>query len=771
MVLTKTRGILGMNARNLLYISKYNSAANKKFADDKIFTKQFLESRGIGVAKLYHIIKNHQQLTHDFFAGLPNAFVIKPNRGYAGGGILVVTEKKNKKWITVSGKKLDEEFLFRHCIDILEGKYSISGVHDQVIFEEVLEPHPDFRLLTDVGLPDVRLIVFNLVPVMAMARIPTTESDGKANMELGAIAMGIDIGTGKTTGGAYYSQYIKKMPNGQSAVGFQIPYWDEILHTVTKIQNYTKIGYLGVDMVISKTGVKVLELNARSGLKIQVANRIPLRARLEKITDLKVLTPEEGVDVAKTLFSQKGAPTKEEVKESKPVVGILEPVILYREGEKPQTLLAKISLSAEKSVLSEKYYDGPMMDISMAGKRLKIPTEKKRLRGEEDLILAGKHLKEFFIDPNKEFKKIDPTLLTANLDEKVIKNLDEKICEIDAKIKILAFLNPQNLAEQKAIFLSHPEFSPRFFYREYNLDFDQFRSDLKKLPQPKEHFLYPLYKEKIKNIEAKLELLESIDAPDFREHSKKCFGDVTQALYRSALKFLRENADKTNPDESEELDTKNTESILQDFLKEKKLAHWKIQIIEDSVADIQVTKKNVILLKKNATFRENRLRALLAHEIGTHVFRFENGKVQPLRILERGTANYLRTEEGLAIWNQNQLGLDLGEKYLTPALLVIAIYMAEKMSFRDLFHYLKNTHNLDNDLAWKLCVKSKRGLKNTETKTAFTKDAIYFQGDQDIEKFVKEGGNIADLYVGKINIEDLPVISQIEDLKPAKFLL
>ncbi len=771
MPLKKTAGILGMNARNLLYVSRYNSAANKRFADDKLFTKQFLESRGVGVAKLYHVIKSHKQLTHDFFAGLPNSFVIKPNRGYAGGGILVILEKKNNKWITASGKKLDEEFLFRHCIDILEGKYSISGVHDKVIFEEVIEPHSDFRLLTDTGLPDVRVIVFNMVPVMAMLRVPTMESEGKANMELGAIGMGIDMRTGKTTGGAYHSKFIKKMPNGQSAVGFQIPFWDEILQTVAKIQGMTKIGYLGVDMVIAKTGVKVLELNARSGLKIQVANRIPLRTRLEKVADLKVITPEEGVEVAKTLFSQKSSPTiKESTKESKPVIGILEPVVLYGE-KKPQTLIAKIDLLAEKNILSEKYYDGNVMDISIAGKRLKLPTEKKRLQGEADVILAGKHLKDFFVDPNKKIKEGEPAVLTANLDEKVIKNLDEKVCEIDSKIKLLSFLNPQNLTEQKTIFLSNPEFSPRFFYRECNLEFEQLRNELKKLPREVDHPIYPLYEAKIKNIELKIDLLESIDSPDFKEISKKCFGGVSQTLYRSALKFLRENVDKISPDESEELDTKNTESILHNFLKEKKLAHWKINIIEESVSDIQVTKKSIILLKKGATFRKNRLQALLAHEIGTHVFRFENGKVQPLRILERGTANYLRTEEGLAIWNQNQLGLDLGEKYLTPALLVVAIYMAEKMSFRDLFHYLKNTHNLDNDLAWKLCVKSKRGLKNTETKTTFTKDAVYFRGNQDIEKFVKDGGKIADLYVGKIDIDDLPIISQMEDLKPAKFLL
>ena len=87
---SKASGILGMNARNLIFLGRYNSRANKKFADDKIFTKNFLESRGIGVAKLYHVVKNYKELTPEFFNALPDSFVIKPNRGFAGGGFMLL---------------------------------------------------------------------------------------------------------------------------------------------------------------------------------------------------------------------------------------------------------------------------------------------------------------------------------------------------------------------------------------------------------------------------------------------------------------------------------------------------------------------------------------------------------------------------------------------------------------------------------------------------------------------------------------------------------
>lgn len=764
--LKKTSGILGMNARNLSYIYKYNSQAHKRFADDKIFTKQFLESRGIGVAKMFHVISDYKQLTSSFFETLPLSFVLKPNKGFAGGGILVIVDKKGDSWITASGKKIDEESLYRHCISILDGKYSISGTTDKVIFEDRLDPHSSFRMLTNSGLPDVRVIVFKKVPVMAMLRVPTPESDGKANMELGAIAMGIDLGSGKTTGAALRSTYIKRLPNGEKATGFQIPFWDEILLSVAKIQQFTNIGFLGVDLVITKSGVKVLELNARPGLKIQVANKSPLKARLEKISDLKVLTAEDGVEIAKTLFAEKQI--LEDDFEEKPVLGVFENIILN--AEEPKNILAKIDLLGENNIISDEYFNEKerILDITLEKKRLKLPVKKGKIEG-ADLILAGKYLTDFYIDPNKKLEsKTISNISTISVDRRMLKNLDKKICELDSQIKLLSYINPRNLAEQKAVFLGNPDFSPRFFYKECDLNFASFRNELKKLPEVN-HELFPLYQKKMMEIDWKLSLFEMRDSLEFGMASKEIFGSVSKSLYQEALRFVRDNSVEKDP--SKEFDTKKSIEILKDFLKKYQLSHWKIKILEDSVADIQVTKKESILLKKGAKFQENRLQALLVHEIGTHVFRFENGKRQSLRILERGTAGYLKTEEGLAIWNQNNLGLELGEKLLIPSYLVIAIYMAGKMNFVDLFHYFKSTFDLSDDLAWKLCVKSKRGLKNTDLKTAFTKDSIYFSGLREIEKFVKKGGVVKDLYVGKISVSDLPLIQKIEDLVPAKFLL
>ncbi|PID70044.1 hypothetical protein CSB37_03475 [bacterium DOLZORAL124_38_8] len=765
--LKKSKDILGMNSRNLEYISRYNSSKDKKFADDKISTKRFLESRGIGVAKLYHVIKKHKQLTNEFFNSLPDQFVIKPNKGFAGGGIVVIVKKSGKHWITAGGQKLNQDDLYRSCIDILDGKYSISGTSDTILFEELLVLHDDLKRLTSNGLPDIRIIAFNRVPILAMLRVPTEESDGKANMELGAYGLGIDIGNGKTTGGAYYSDYVKKLSNGESAVGFQVPFWDDILYATSKIQIVTGIGYLGIDFVITNDGIKVLELNARAGLKIQIANQVPQKKRLRKVADLTINSAEEGVQVAKTLFSSKPI-IKPEIP-FKPIIGLQEHVLLNGR-EKVHHLTAKIDSLAEENFLASRYFDekSPLLDITIEGKRLKLPVRKKRLSG-VDLVLAGKFLGDFYIDPSKEISHAESQDLVGQVGEQKLKNIDDKITEIDESIKLLSYINPQNVAEQKELFLSHENYVPRFYYKELPAEISNLRRDLKKIPRVK-HPLFPLFEAKIEEIEQKISLLEAVGTPEFTKRSEELYGKVTRTEYKNAIKFLDQY--KSMPaDVSPVVDAKKATEIVKQFLKQYKLGHWQVKQISDSVADIQVTKKGKILIKETATFTTNRLNALLVHEVGAHVFRNENGKQQPFKIFQRGTAGYLQTEEGIAIHNQNMLGLNLGEKFIAPALLVATIYMAKTMNFRELFNWLKDTFDISDDMAWSRCLKAKRGFTDGNELGCFTKDAIYFRGNNEVEKFLKGGGNLDELYIGKISIADLKILEHYKDLKPAKFLL
>jgi alpha-L-glutamate ligase-like protein len=120
---------------------------------------------------------------------------------------------------------------------------------------------------------------------MGMVRLPTKASDGKANLHQGAIGAGIEIKSGKTLTAVHRSKVITHHPDtGNPVSGIQVPDWRKMLHMAAQVYEMTGLGYMGIDLIIDKErGPLLLELNARPGLAIQLANRVGLRGRLEKV--------------------------------------------------------------------------------------------------------------------------------------------------------------------------------------------------------------------------------------------------------------------------------------------------------------------------------------------------------------------------------------------------------------------------------------------------------------------------------------------------------
>jgi len=192
-----------------------------------------------------------------------------------------------------------------------------------------------FLNLTKAGTPDVRVIVYNKVPVMAMFRIPTLQSGGKANLQQGAYGLGIDLATGITTFGIVgKSEEIKKIYDfGKKKEikvnGIKIPFWREILETAVKCQGaISGLGFLGVDVVLDKDkGPMVLEVNARPGLSIQICNKAGLRRRMEKVEDINIKSTDQAIAVSRYLFGENFA-EKVEARQKVKTIAPLETILV-----------------------------------------------------------------------------------------------------------------------------------------------------------------------------------------------------------------------------------------------------------------------------------------------------------------------------------------------------------------------------------------------------------------------------------------------------------
>ncbi len=299
-------GILGMNKRNGDYIAKYNSRSHYPLVDDKLKTKKLAEDAGLAVPKLFGTVKiEHEIPSMVEQLELIGDFVIKPAHGSGGEGILVVISKTSHGFRKSSGQILSEQGLVHHISNILSGMYSLGGLPDIALIEQRVEFDPIFADISYQGVPDIRTIVLKGVPVMAMLRLPTHESDGKANLHQGAIGVGIDLRTGKTLTGVMHEHMVTHHPDtGHLISDLTIPNWEHILQLTARCYDLVGLGYIGVDIVLDRQyGPLMLEMNARPGLSIQIANQCGLLSRLEEVEKMTYIPDDiqQRIDLAKSL--------------------------------------------------------------------------------------------------------------------------------------------------------------------------------------------------------------------------------------------------------------------------------------------------------------------------------------------------------------------------------------------------------------------------------------------------------------------------------------
>ncbi len=282
----RTVGLVGINQRNAEFVLRYNQRRYYPRVDDKLITKNLAIEAGLPVPELYAVVETEHDIEplHQLLAER-DQFVCKPSRGSGGDGITVIVGRRGDKYRKSSGALMSRDELSHHLSNALSGLYSLGGQPDKVIVEHCVQFDPVFDHISFRGVPDVRIISFLGYPVMAMIRLPTQKSDGKANLHQGAIGVGIDIPTGLTCRGVWGNEPIEEHPDTEhTIIGIEIPHWDDLLLIAARSYELSKLGYVGVDIVLDRElGPQILELNARPGLNIQIANGAGLLHRLRKI--------------------------------------------------------------------------------------------------------------------------------------------------------------------------------------------------------------------------------------------------------------------------------------------------------------------------------------------------------------------------------------------------------------------------------------------------------------------------------------------------------
>ncbi|MBW7930792.1 MAG: alpha-L-glutamate ligase-like protein [Gammaproteobacteria bacterium] len=282
-------GVVGMNRRNIEFISRYNDRRLYPLVDDKLRTKMLAHEHQLATPTLRLVIRQQHEIRRiaEKLEGL-QGFAVKPAHGSGGRGILVVTGRRGERFVRSSGREMDLDDLSRHLSNIIAGLFSLGGTPDTVIIEDLIQIDPRFAEYSYQGIPDIRIIVFRGYPVMAMMRLATQVSDGKANLHQGAIGVGLDIGSGRAIHAVHFGRRVHVHPDTDAVLsGIQTPDWQTLLTLAARCHEVVGLGYIGADIVIDRDrGPLLLELNARPGLSIQVANGCGLLPRLRQVEAL-----------------------------------------------------------------------------------------------------------------------------------------------------------------------------------------------------------------------------------------------------------------------------------------------------------------------------------------------------------------------------------------------------------------------------------------------------------------------------------------------------
>lgn len=345
---------------------------------------------------------------------------------------------------------------------------------------------------------------------------------------------------------------------------------------------------------------------------------------------------------------------------------------------------------------------------------------------------------------------------------------DKVVSLLDRRLRVLFRLQPANLKGEQKKFCRLKNYNPQFRYPHLTESLKNTNQLIKQIQinvSPLGQIFYLKKQEFIKI----LSLLQNIGQDKkFCQASIELFQKPSPNLIRQAKSIIKHAITAYQSPYCEMLTDTEIQNCFNQIFNQLNLP-WQAKIIKTLLA--QLTTQyfgRKIKIKKGIKLNKEEIKCLINHEL-VHIFRYENGCLQPYKIFSSGLANYLVWEEGLACYHES-LQDCFSQRLCLFAARVLAAHLAQRYSFCQTYQKLIQ-HNLLPEIAWTTTMRAKRGLKNTALPGAFTKDHLYLKGYLSVKKYLKTGKSLNQLMIGKISAQDLNLIKKIPNIKKPKYVL
>lgn len=345
---------------------------------------------------------------------------------------------------------------------------------------------------------------------------------------------------------------------------------------------------------------------------------------------------------------------------------------------------------------------------------------------------------------------------------KAVWEVDRQLAETCNGFDFLLQVTPVNSDSAWAAFQrSRFEQAPKFIYRPIPIDPALTKRQLYRIPieRIEDPTLAQLFREQQLELDRKLTLLIDRKTRRFMYGSLQLYGTIDEPLLNQADSLLKQLSPRSRDESYGRTVDAQTFAVrakqeLGYFRKNFPEINSKVMIRED-ITGLMVSQGN-LLIDKQLKIPEARIEALIQHEVGTHILTYLNGKAQPFRQLYIGLAGYEELQEGLAVLSEYLVGgLTRPRLRLLAARVLAAHRMVQGASFVDVFRELNKIHGFERRTAFTLTMRTFRG-------GGLTKDAIYLRGLIQLLEYLKNGGALEPLFIGKIAVNHVAIIQELQ---------
>lgn len=340
--------------------------------------------------------------------------------------------------------------------------------------------------------------------------------------------------------------------------------------------------------------------------------------------------------------------------------------------------------------------------------------------------------------------------------------VDRKLSDISSVYDFLLQVTPVNVTQAWARFRrGHFEKSPTFYYRPQEYDPSLLRRRLWdiRIERLEDPTLGELFREKRAEIDTQLSMLASIDTKGFLYGSLQLSGAVDDALLETAKSLLVRVPPRSRDSHAQGyLDAAafaaRAEAEIEYYRQTYPQLPAKVEIRSDTTG-LMVSRGN-LLVSHSTRLPSSRVEALIQHEVGTHILTYHNGRAQPFRQLYSGLSGYEELQEGMAVFAEYLVGgLSRPRLRLLAARVIAARALTEGAAFVETFRQLDDDWGFEQRTAFGITMRVYRG-------GGLTKDMVYLKGLVRLLAYLGKGGDLEPLYVGKIGIDHIPVIRELQ---------